>query len=94
MQPSRVDATIRDTNRERDMLNDAFGWTGRNINIQVTFVGAFTADERTAVNTAATDAQTLFGSNGTGHRFDWTVQIRAAWRVALVLPLAFKARSV
>jgi hypothetical protein len=78
MQPNRVDASIRYTNRERDMLNDAFGWTGRNINIVVTFVGTFTADERAACNTAATDAQTLFGSNGTGHRFDWTVQIQAA----------------
>ncbi|HEX4962962.1 MAG TPA: hypothetical protein VF173_19170 [Thermoanaerobaculia bacterium] len=54
-------------------LNDAFGWNGRNIDIRITFQPGFAAGERTDISNAGAAAQTLFGSNGTGHRFDWTV---------------------
>lgn len=60
---------------ERVPLDDAFGWTGRNLDVRITFDASFPAAAATRANVTAaeTAAQGLFGSNGTGHRFDWTV---------------------
>lgn len=58
---------------ERDILDAAFGWTGKNIRINVVFVGQWTPSQRDAVFEAVAAAQQLFSSDGTGHEFTWTV---------------------
>jgi hypothetical protein len=60
---------------EATPLNDAFGWNGRNLAITVNFDASFpnVAALRNHITGARDAAHTLFGSNGTGHAFTWTV---------------------
>jgi len=58
---------------DADILNEAFGWNTKNIKINVTFQGTWPANLKPYVNQAVTDVQTLFGSDGSGSAFAWTV---------------------
>jgi hypothetical protein len=58
---------------ERVPLDDAFAWTGRNLDVRITFGNGFTAGQRTTIGNAETASEALFGSNASGHRFAWNV---------------------
>jgi hypothetical protein len=70
---------------ERDILDAAFGWTGRNLRINVIFVGQWTPSQRDAVFEAVAAAQQLFNSDGTGHEFTWTVVPEPSSLMALLV---------
>lgn len=87
MRPTQV-AGQRMGNFERDILNAAFGWTGRNLRINVEFRGTWTNEQRAAINDAVQAAQRLFNSDGTGHKFTWTVVPEPSSMAALAIGIA------
>lgn len=74
MQPSLVNGQ-RINAWEAQILNAAFGWDTRNIKINVVYATTFTAAQKTNITDAVTAVQNIFGSNGTGSVFTWTVSV-------------------
>lgn len=60
---------------EKNVLDAAFDWSGKNINIIPKFIGAFDLTEKNFVLKAIDDATVLFNSDKSGAKFVWTVQI-------------------
>jgi hypothetical protein len=73
MQPTDV-AGLRMDGQEKAVLDAAFAWSIKNINIQVIFLGNFTDDQRLVIQSAVAAATSLFGSDSSGLTFTWTVQ--------------------
>lgn len=74
MRPANVGA-LKAGGQEKQMVDAAFSWSSKNINIVVAFAGAWSMQERQAVNDAVMRVRTLLGSNGTGNSFTWTVSL-------------------
>jgi hypothetical protein len=74
MQPNRV-ANQRLAAWDAQILDAAYSWTGRNLQITPTFVGAWNATERQFVTDAIAAVRTLFNSDGSGYNFAWTVTL-------------------
>ncbi len=60
---------------EAAILNTAFDWESRNIKINVVYATPFTDAQKASITGAVTAVQTLFGSDGTGSVFTWTVSV-------------------
>jgi hypothetical protein len=88
MRPDQV-VGQRMGNFERDILDAAFAWTGRNLRITVEFRGQWTQQQRDAINDAVNSAQRLFGSNGSGHEFKWTVIPEPSSMMAMLMGIGF-----
>lgn len=74
MQPNRVTGQ-RMGAQEKSVEDAAFDWSSKNINITVSYSGSWTATQKSHIENAVAAAKTLFGSNGSGSRFTWTVEI-------------------
>jgi hypothetical protein len=74
MRPDRVSGP-RMGPQEKSVQNAALDWSSKNINITVKYVGTWNATQKSYIESAVTSAKTLFGSNGTGHEFTWTVEV-------------------
>lgn len=74
MQPNLVNGQ-RLAAWEAQILNSAFAWDTLNIQIKVVYATAFTNAQKTSITGAVDAVQTLFGSNGTGTVFTWTVSV-------------------
>jgi hypothetical protein len=88
MRPDQV-VGQRMGNFERDILDAAFAWTGRNLRINVVFRGQWTQQQRNAINDAVNSAQRLFGSDGSGHKFTWTVIPEPSSMMAMLMGIGF-----
>jgi hypothetical protein len=88
MRPDQV-VGQRMGNFERDILDAAFAWTGRNLRITVEFRGQWTQQQRNAINDAVNSAQRLFSSDGSGHRFTWTVIPEPSSMMAMLMGIGF-----
>ncbi|MEY9607014.1 hypothetical protein ABIF74_011767 [Bradyrhizobium japonicum] len=74
MGPTRVTGQRMDA-QEKSVLNAAVDWSSKNINVVVTYKGTWDATQKKHVEDAVSSAKTLFGSNGTGQKFTWTVEM-------------------
>jgi hypothetical protein len=81
MQPSQVTGQ-RMGGQEKSVENAGFDWSSKNIKITVTYSGTWTAAQKAHVADAVAKAKALFGSDGTGHEFKWTVELGASSIVA------------
>jgi hypothetical protein len=88
MRPDQV-VGQRMGNFERDILDAAFAWTGKNLRINVEFRGQWTQQQRNAINDAVNSAQRLFGSDGSGHEFKWTVIPEPSSMMAMLMGIGF-----
>jgi hypothetical protein len=93
MQPDQV-AGQRLAAWDAQILDAAYAWTGRNLNITPTFIGTWNASQRQYITDAIAAARTLFGSDGTGSNFAWTVSLVPApsGLLPLGVGLVFAAR--
>jgi hypothetical protein len=74
MGPTRVTGQ-RMAAHEKSVQNAAVDWSSKNINIVLTYKGTWDATRKKHVEDAISSAKSLFGSNGTGHKFTWTVEM-------------------
>ena len=77
MQPSLVNGQ-RLVAWDAKILDAAYGWTGRNLNITPTYLGTWTDAQKKYITDAISAVKTLFGSDGTGSAFSWTVNLTPA----------------
>ncbi|WP_315783342.1 MULTISPECIES: hypothetical protein [unclassified Bradyrhizobium] len=74
--------------QEKSVLNAAVDWSSKNINIVVSYKGTWSTEQKKHIENAVSSAKTLFGSNGSGHKFTWTVEMAEAF-----VPPALQALS-
>ena len=76
MRPDRVTGLgLLMGGQEKSVLNAAIDWSSKNINITVKYVGLWNPKQRSYIDNAVNSAKMLFGSNGSGHGFTWTVEL-------------------
>lgn len=74
MGPERIDGQ-RMAGQEKSILNAGFNWSSKNIKITVIYSGTWAPSQKAHIESAIAAARTLFGSNGGGHEFKWTVEV-------------------